>query len=106
MQDSDYPRLAKWILARFDMPEEGPLDVNLLAERMEMKLLSGRFPENSVTGEIFFNYGRAEILDPAIHVIHSHYECLLLVYWRSWQTASLSYQDFLFTAIGFSEPLA
>ena len=65
VQDSDYPRLAKWILARFDMPEEGPLDVNLLAERMEMKLLSGRFPENSVTGEIFFNYGRAEILDPA-----------------------------------------
>ena len=106
VQDSDYPRLAKWILARFDMPEEGPLDVNLLAERMEMKLLPGRFPENSVTGEIFFNYGRAEILDPAIHVIHSHYECLLLVYWRSWQTASLSYQDFLFTAIGFSEPLA
>ena len=65
VQDSDYPRLAKWILARFDMPEEGPLDVNLLAERMEMKLLSGRFPENSVAGEIFFNYGRAEILDPA-----------------------------------------
>ena len=53
VQDSDYPRLAKWILARFDMPEEGPLDVNLLAERMEMKLLPGRFPENSVTGEIF-----------------------------------------------------
>ena len=65
VQDSDYPRLAKWILAQFDMPEEGPLDVNLLAERMEMKLLPGRFPENSVTGEIFFNYGRAEILDPA-----------------------------------------
>lgn len=65
VQDSDYPRLAKWILARFDMPEEGPLDVNLLAERMEMKLLPGRFPENSVAGEIFFNYGRAEILDPA-----------------------------------------
>ena len=66
LHESDYPRLARWILSQYDMTENGlPLDVDLLAMRMGLKLLPGRFSEKGVTGEIYFNHGRAEILDPA-----------------------------------------
>ncbi len=65
LRETDYPYLAKWILARYDLAKENaPLDAEALAERMGLKRLCGKFVEDDVMGEIYFNYGHATMIDP------------------------------------------
>ena len=66
LHESDYPYLAKWLRALYDIDEnEIPLDAELLAEKMGLKILQCAFPENGVMGEIYFSFGHAAIIHPA-----------------------------------------
>ena len=66
LHESDYPYLAKWLRAQYDIDENNiPLDAALLAGKMGLKILQCAFPENGVMGEIYFSFGHADIIQPA-----------------------------------------
>ena len=65
LQEADYPRLAKQFLEGYGLsPKDIPLKAEALVRQMGLKLRHGQFPENGVMGEIYFNYGHAELIDP------------------------------------------
>ena len=64
LQEADYPRLAKQFLEGYGLsPKDIPLKAEALVRQMGLKLRHGHFPENGVMGEIYFNYGHAELID-------------------------------------------